>query len=184
MLWAACCVGFFGFLRAGEFTVRSTREFDPTAALMLEDVAVDRHDNPTMVRIRLKSSKTDPFRHGVDVFLGRTHRDLCPVSALLAYVAVRPVVVGPLFAFKDGSFLTRDRLVEAVRSALQMAGVDASRFTGHSFRIGAATFAAHIGIQDSTIKMLGRWESSAYQQYIRTPRDTLAAISAQLAQAE
>ena len=180
MLWAACCTGFFKFLRGGEFTVRSTREFDPTAALMLENIAVDWHDNPAMVRIRLKSSKTDPFRHGVDVFLGQTHRDLCPVSALLAY----PVVVGPLLVFKDGLFLTRDRLVEAVRSALQMAGVDTNRFTGHRFCIGAATFAAHICIQDSTIKMLGRWESSAHQQYIRTTRDTLAAFSAQLAQAE
>ena len=64
MLWAACCVGF---LRAGEFTVRSREDFDLASSLTLEDIAVNRHDNPSVVQIRLKQSKTDPFRHGVDI---------------------------------------------------------------------------------------------------------------------
>jgi hypothetical protein len=50
--------------------------------------------------------------------LGRTQTDLCPVVAILAYIAVRPTVSGPLFVFKDGFFLTRDRLVSAIRRAL------------------------------------------------------------------
>ena len=71
MLWAACSLGFFGFLR--EFTVRSAREFDPAVSLTLDDVAVDRHDDPSLVKNMLKCSKTDPFGHGVDIFLCRTH---------------------------------------------------------------------------------------------------------------
>ena len=39
MLWAACCVGFFGFLRGGEFTVNSP--FDPSLHLTLDDMQVD-----------------------------------------------------------------------------------------------------------------------------------------------
>ena len=159
----------------------SPEEFDPTSSLTLEDVAVDKHDNPSLVRIRLKQSKTDPFRHGVDIFLGRTHADLCPVTALLAYIAVRPAVQGPLVVFEDGSLLSRDKLVSAIRSALQLAGVDAWNYTGHSFRIGAATTAAQVGLEDSVVKMLGRWESSAYHCYIQTPRETLASLSACLA---
>ena len=180
MLWAACCMGFFGFMRAGEFAVAQVSEFDPAVSLCPGDIAVDSHQNPTVVQVRLKQSKTDPFRRGVSIFLGRTWADLCPVTAVLAYVAVRPAVNGPLFVFKDGSFLTRDRLVSAIRRALTAAGMDTAGFSGHSFRIGAATTAALVGLEDSTIQMLGRWESAAYQRYLRTPREALAAISARL----
>ena len=54
------------------------------------------------------------------------------------------------------------RLVQAVQAALAHVGVDPSSYTGHSFRIGAATTAAARGLEDSVIKTLGRWESSAY----------------------
>ena len=147
------------FLRAGEFTVKSADKFDPTS-LMLEDVAVDKHDNPALVRIRLKQRKTDPFWHGVDIFLGWTQADVCPVSALLAYIAVCPSVYGPLFVFGDGSFLSRDKLVSTVQAALEHAGMDVK---GHSFRIGAATTVAQVGLEDFIVKMLGRWEFTAYQ---------------------
>ena len=68
-----------------------------------------------------------------------------------------------------------------VREVLADAGVDTSCYSGYSFRVGAATTAASIGVGDAMIKMLGRWESAAYQQYIRTPWDSLAAVSCQLA---
>ena len=173
-------MGFFGFMRAGEFTVKSPLDFDPAVSLTLQDISVDRHSDSTMICIHLKQSKTDPFRHGVDIFLGRTGSGLCPVSAVLAYIAIRREVAGPLFMFSDSSPLTRTKLISAVQRALAQAGFDTAGYTGHSFRIGAATTAAQAGIEDSVIKMLGRWESGAYHRYLRTPRDTLAAVSCQL----
>jgi hypothetical protein len=158
----------------------SQLKVDQATCLSVQDVAVDSHSNPSMVRVHLQQSKTDPFRHGVDIFLGRTDAALCPVAAILAYCAIRPAIVRPFFAFRDGSPLTRDRLVAAVRSALSHAGVDTAHYSGHSFRVGAATTAARAGLSQATIKMLGRWESSAYERYIRTPRESLAAISRQL----
>ena len=62
MLWAACCLGFFGFLRAGEFTVNGT--FDPTLHLTMADVQVDSSINPQSFRVFIRFSKTDPFHKG------------------------------------------------------------------------------------------------------------------------
>ena len=62
MLWAACCLGFFGFLRAGKFTVNGT--FDPTLHLTMADVLVDSATSPQSFKVFIKCSKTDPFRKG------------------------------------------------------------------------------------------------------------------------
>lgn len=183
MLWAAFLLGFFGFLRCGEFTVPDDSSFDPTCHLTPRDVSVDRHHHPSMVRVFLKQSKTDPFRMGVPIFLGRSDGDLCPVAAILGYLVVRGSDDGPLFRFSDGRPLTRQRLVLQLQRVLAEVGVDSSRFSGHSFRIGAATTAAARGIEDSLIRTLGRWESEAYQRYIRLPRQKLAEVSAILGRA-
>ncbi len=180
MLWAACCLAFFGFMRAGELTVPNDSSFDPTVHLAWGDVGVDDPASPTVLSVKLKASKTDPFRQGITLFIGRVSSDLCPVSAVLAYLLVRGSHAGPLFAYCDGRPLTRQRFVAAVRQALESAGVRAASYAGHSFRIGAATTAAARGMEDSTIKTLGRWKSLAYLEYVRIPRQQLATYSVML----
>ena len=178
MLWAAVSTCFFGFMRAGEMTVPSETSFDPSSHLCITDVTLDSITNPRMVKLNLKTSKTDPFRKGVEIVLGRTDNALCPVTALLAYLAIRGRGPGFLFLFADGRPLTKQRFISKVREALASVGVDPSQYAGHSFRIGAATTANARGLNDSTIQMLGRWQSSAYKLYIRTPREELASFSA------
>jgi len=132
-------------------TVPGDNGFDPTAHLSVQDVAVDDPSCPGVVRVRIKQSKTDPFRRGKKA--------------------------GPLFMFASGLPLTRQRFVTRVREALQEAGLDEAKYCGHSFRIGAATTAAAKGFEDSVIKTLGRWRSLAYLQYIKIPRSELAYYS-------
>ena len=67
--------------------------------------------------------------------------------------------------------------MDQVRQAIGALGLNSQNYAGHSFRIGAATAAAECGVEDSVIKALGRWKSSAFQVYIHTPRDRLASIS-------
>ena len=116
MLWAACCLGFFGFLRAGEFTVPSLAQFDPSVDLTPSDVAVDFHASQSLLRLRLKQSKTDPFRKGVDVHVGKTAAEVCPVTAMLAYQARRGPDTGPLLLYENGC------LVSEIREALTAYG--------------------------------------------------------------
>ena len=182
MLWAASCLCFLAFLRAGELTVPTEGAFDPATHLGVGDIAVDDKEQPTLVRIHIKQSKTDPFRKGVHLYVGRTQAGLCPVAAILDFLCVRGDDPGPLFVFEDGRPLTRARFAEEVRSALSRAGVDQSKYCTHSFRIGAATTAAAKGIEDSVIKTLGRWESAAYLQYVRLPRSQLVGVSSRLVQ--
>lgn len=163
----------------GEITAPSASTFTDST-LFFSDVAVDNVANPTAIRVHLRFSKTDPFGKGVDLFVGRTDDDLCPVAAVLAYLAVRGGDEGPLFCFQNGQFLTRDRLVAKVREALEVLGLQSEQYAGHSFQIGAATTAAERGLEDSLIKALGRWESTAYLTYIQTPRSRLAAVSRRL----
>ena len=113
--------------------------------------------------------------------MGRTGSDLCPVAALLSYLQCRGAAPGPLFLFTSGRSLSRKRFVELVREALARTDVDQRKYCGHSFRIGAATTAAARGIEDSVIKMLGRWESVAYLQYVRLPREQLTGYAGVLA---
>ena len=131
----------------------------------------------TRVQVRIKQSKTDPFRRGVNIYVGRTGADLCPVSAMLDYLNVRGMSAGPLFKFEDGRPLTRQRFVDEVRKGLKLAGINQDKYSGHSFRSGAATTAAARGVEDSIIKTLGRWESLAYLQYVKISRSELAGIS-------
>lgn len=181
MLWAACCLCFFGFFRMGEITSPSATGFDPATHLMVADIAVDSLQAPSMVQLHLKRSKTDQLGRGVNVVVGRTDDDLCPVAGTLAYLAVRGTSEGPLFLCKDGKPLTKCLFIEKVREALSALGYNQSHYAGHSFRIGAATTAAAKGLEDSTIRALGRWSSGAFQSYIRIPRQHLASFSKRLA---
>ena len=60
-----CHVTGFGFLRSGEVTVPSAKEYDPGGHLSEGDVTLDNVSAPTLVQVRIKASKTDPFRKGV-----------------------------------------------------------------------------------------------------------------------
>ena len=103
MLWAAICTGFFGI---GEFTSPSATHYDPSIHLSFKDISVDDLSNTQVVTLAIKQSKTDQLKNSHKVCLTRRCDDLCPVAALLAYVAVRGDRAGPLFVLEDGRFLT------------------------------------------------------------------------------
>ena len=173
MLWAAACLAFFGFFRLGELFGNATSPL----AVLASDVAVDSHTSPTVLKVHLHRGKTDPFGLRVSLYLGQTGSELCPVCSMLKFLAIRKPNNDVLFTREDGTPKARDYFVGRVREALYAARLDPSKYSGHSFRVGAATSAARAGL---VIKMLGRWRSEAYQLYTRMPAESLAAISKKL----
>ena len=130
MLWAASTLCFFGFLRSGEITLTSTTNYDPSAHLSYDDISVDNATKPSIIQVRLKTSKTDPFRQGVSIYIGKTGNQLCPVMALLNYLVLRGNSPGPFFQFQDCTPLTKARFVSGFRSALTRAGIQAHLYSG------------------------------------------------------
>ncbi|XP_006814639.1 uncharacterized protein LOC102800461, partial [Saccoglossus kowalevskii] len=163
LMQSVILLAFFGFLRCGEFTINSNR-FDRSAHLCIEDISFE---GDTQAFLRLKSSKTDPFRKGVLIKFFQNHR-MCPVATILQYLSLRQAMVpkptfgDPLFVSKDNRPLTRSTFLTYLHRILSVLGIDSSRYSGHSFRIGAATSAATAGIPDHMIKTLGRWNSDTY----------------------
>ena len=180
LLWAAMTTCFFGFFRSGEITVASRATFDPAIHLAWGDVAINCGDPPTL-RVLLKRSKTDQFGRGVHVYMQATNNQLCPVEAVTTYVGMRGASPGPFFRWQDGAPLTKAQFVVKVRETLVRSGIPIEGYSGHSFRIGAATEAARAGVSDSTIQSLGRWASAAFLRYIRTPRERLAGTTRAMA---
>ena len=112
--------------------------------------------------------------------MGATDSTICPVKAVLAYLALRGGQAGPLFITQEGKGLTHLAFSSALDSLLSKLKLDHKHYNTHSFRIGAATSATQARIPDSQIKMLGRWQSDAYKRYIKTPSAELAKLSKKL----
>ena len=69
LLWAACCVGFFGFLQCGEFLIPDDGTFTPETHLALDDILFTEHRGMPAFHPNIKASKTDQFRDGAVVVL-------------------------------------------------------------------------------------------------------------------
>ena len=133
------------------------------------------------IHLRIKGSKTDPFRQGVTLFIAPTHCSICPVHALERHLSRANVRKAPLFCIRNGSFLTRNRVFKTIKAALRSNCIDTCQYSSHSFGIGAASTAAAAGIYDSLIRLLGRWCRYHFNTYIRITKSKLYKVPKKLA---
>lgn len=154
----ACKVAFAGFLRLGEFTSKPGEE---------DKVKIRRSDvffaeDSSHVILRLRQTKTSP--QPVDIVLARTDTSTCPVQALKDLFILDPQELSaPLFRGAGGAFKRQDFL-DMLQTKLQKAGIY-SKYTGHSFRRGAAQHAIEGGMTEEEVKVIGRWKSEAVKAY-------------------
>ena len=120
------------------------------------------------LKITFNSFKHHYGQPPVSIILSRQH-SVCPVEILLGYLLLRGSSPGFLFQHLDGSPVTRSEFTVWLDTVIKSCGLDPSRYKGHSFRIGAASYAAEQGYSETQIRILGRWKSDAFKRYIRVP---------------
>ena len=172
ILWSAMIIAFFAFLRSSELLAIALRRSDVT-------ILDDRSDPPTF-GLRIRSSKTDPFRHTVTVHIAPSSHAtfLCTSKALVGLINL-PYITHPdtpLLQWSNGTVITRQSFNNAIKLLIRNIRLNESLYSTHSFRIGAATTAHAAGIPDCLIRTLGRGASEAYQVYIRTPDSILDTV--------
>ncbi len=193
----ACLVGFQGLLRVSEFVSASrTSSFSGGRNLLRSDITFCRVRGVSAVRVYLRGSKTDPYNTGREIFLlSSPGSPLCPVRWLSKYfdATSRAASDGPAFvlcsspalpsssrarfpprhgASSRGSrdawqYVTASDIRAALKSASWSLGQDPSHVSAHSLRIGGAMALVEAGVPMDDIRILGRWRSDAFLQYVR-----------------
>eukprot|EP00079_Xenopus_tropicalis_P019702 XP_012809685.1 PREDICTED: uncharacterized protein LOC105945641 [Xenopus tropicalis] len=158
---AAFALAFFGAFRVGEIVSKSKASL---GGLLARDVRVSDGE----VRVRLRQSKTDTLGKGKDIVLFKVDGGMaCPVGCMLQFLKVRQEGTEVFLVHEDKTPLTRFQFTSIMKRSLQLSGVLPEEFGTHSFRIGAATEAASLGLGEKVVMQIGRWESKRFRSYIR-----------------
>ena len=127
------------------------------------------------VKITLRRSKTDQFGEGMVKGLPYfDNKKYCPVNNLKKWLEISKITKGPIFRrFNKGSLISGKRLTDQtvvllIKKYLTLAGIDNSKFSGHSLRSGFATVAAESGADERSIMaMTGHKTTQMVRRYIR-----------------
>ena len=108
MIWDVCCFAYFGLLRISEFTTLSPN----CLTLLLTCFIICSFRQSYIPYKHTNYSKNDQFRTGITIFLGKTTHKVCPVDALVQYLAIQGGTPGPLFLVPNYQSLTSQSIVQ------------------------------------------------------------------------
>jgi site-specific recombinase XerD len=157
---AVLLVGFAGGFRRSELVSLDVEDINETADGLV---------------IRVRRSKTDPVARGTTVALpyGSTAAT-CPVRSYRAWIAASGIETGPAFRSVDRhsrvgqSSMNAGSVACLIKRAAAAAGLDPSRYAGHSLRAGFATQAFLNGAAEVSIMRQTRHKSlNTLRKYIR-----------------
>lgn len=160
-------LAFHAFLRIGEITV-SNNTTTRGNVISINQITTAQNASGTVdaLQIAFKDFKHNYNKSPRNIRISR-QLSACPVSYMVQYLSNRGPRQGPLFIDNTGSPIQRSHFSKMLNQCLQACCLDPRLYKGHSFRIGAATFAAQQGMSDTQIRLLGRWKSDAFKKYIR-----------------
>ena len=145
LLFFLMCLSFNYFMRIGELLSLKA------GSLVLDEEA-------KLLACHFERSKSDQLGVGVTSYISISPGINDPVAYIDVLSGLQPSdKICPW---------SQKALTSRLRARLSAIGVDAQRFSWHSFRRGAAFLASKKGIQDCVIKKHGRWKSDAYLRYV------------------
>lgn len=155
---ALLLLGFAGGFRRSELVALDVEDLEPTT------------DGLT---ITIRRSKTDQEAEGRRVGIPYGATDICPVHALCDWLEAAGIFQGPVFRSLNqkgrlGGRLASRGVAHAVKMAAAAAGLDPTRYSGHSLRAGLATSAARAGKSERAImNQTGHRSVTVLRMYIR-----------------
>ena len=162
-------------------TTNTPNSYSKHRHLLRRDVAIFQDQ----LVINIKAPKTDQYEATCQLPVAATGRPTCPVWAMRKFLRkARHAGSLPLFTLKSGQFLTRDHLTRLLRTLLRHCGIPSQQVRGyssHSLQTGTTTEAASVGLPIWLIQAAGRWKSTAYKCYIRSPQKALLWVAPALA---
>lgn len=167
--WAACLVGFFSFFRKSNLLAPSWEQFDPSKHMSRNNVRFSK----TGAVIVVTWSKTIQYmQRSLLVPLPHIPKSpFCPSCILRLVFMLNPTNLPSCPAFmyildSKNHILSYATFLQMLKSCLSQIGLDPSKYSGHSFRRGGASFALQCGLPPDLIKSQGDWKSDAYQSYL------------------
>ena len=165
-LWCSYLVAFFCLFRKKNVCPESSQP-STEKTLRRKHIEIDPGNN--VVYIYCNFSKTNQFGSS-DVVIpvpGNTDPKLDLVrhlSNLFSNVDADPEQ--PAFTFAPGKFVHYRLFTVRLKSLLSSVGLDASQFSGHSFRRGGASFLYQVGGSILQIMSSGSWASTCFTRYL------------------
>ena len=144
---ALILVGFAGGFRRSELV-----------EIMFEDIDFVSEG----VKIFIKRSKTDQSGEGMTKGIPYfSNSDYCPVISLKNWINKSEIKSGKIFDISDKS------VALTIKKYTRIAGLDSSKYSGHSLRSGFATSAAELGAAERSIMaMTGHKTTQMVRRYI------------------
>lgn len=178
--WAAMLIGFYSFFRKSNLVPKSAKDYDPSKTLSREDIIVRSWG----LVICVQWSKTIQFKQRkllIPVVRLPSNHPLCPVQAYERHLRLFPAPPSsPAFLHfraDHATPITHSVFTAKLRKSLSLAGLQASNYSGHSFRRGGATYAFRCGAPIELISLQGDWSSDAVLLYIAQPLERRLSVA-------
>ena len=168
--WSSFLTSFYCMLRKASAVPKSLEAFNVTRELSRNKI--DIQTEADVVLVLMNYSKTSQFgnKNVVIPLLRNPTHALDPVFHLQELFQRFPLASSlPAFSYIEKrkiKCITYDGFTKELKRLLNLAGLKADSFSGHSFRRGGATYLYRLGADPLLIQASGDWATDCYTRYV------------------